>query len=187
MGCKILVHFSIRNVSNVIRIFTFRRKKDFAQLWISANDGFTHKNDSNLVSISSTFYEQTFHIKVLHEAFLYNQTLSWRPYPYETICLQRHPVWGPFSQKLPLNNDHLPTMVTILGSHGWSLYIGLTLLSVCVCIFFFVNVALQKKLLIKCWWNWYQLFNNLPMRISKRKLPHSIEWLYGYKKVLVWI
>ncbi len=47
-----------------------------------------------------------------------------------TTCLQRPPFWGPifnfYNIKLPLNNDHLSTMATNLGSRGWSLYTCLT-------------------------------------------------------------
>jgi hypothetical protein len=49
-----------------------------------------------------------------------------------TTCLQRPLFLGPdfnvYSIDLPLNNDHLSTTATILGSRGWSLYTGLTVL-----------------------------------------------------------
>ncbi len=52
--------------------------------------------------------------------------------PMTTTSLQRPPFWCPnfsfYNIKLPLNNDHLSTMVTNLGSRGWSLYTGLTVL-----------------------------------------------------------
>ena len=47
-----------------------------------------------------------------------------------TICLQRPPFWGPifnvYNINLPLNNDHLSTKATNLGTRGWLLYTGLT-------------------------------------------------------------
>ncbi len=45
-----------------------------------------------------------------------------------TTCLQRPPFWGPNMKiiifKWPLNNNHLSTTATILGSHVWSLFTG---------------------------------------------------------------
>ena len=50
-----------------------------------------------------------------------------------TTCLQRPPFLGPIftlcNLKLPLNNDYLSTTATNLGSLGWSLDTGLTVLS----------------------------------------------------------
>jgi len=47
-----------------------------------------------------------------------------------TTCLQRPLFWyhnfNFHNVKLPLNNDHLLTMATNLGSRGWSLYTSLT-------------------------------------------------------------
>ena len=49
-------------------------------------------------------------------------------------CLQRPPFWGPIftfcNIKLPLNNDHLSTTAWSLGSRGWSLYTGLTVVHI---------------------------------------------------------
>ena len=50
-----------------------------------------------------------------------------------TTCLQRPLFWSPnlrlHNINLPLNNDHLSTTATNLGSRGWSLYKGLTVQS----------------------------------------------------------
>jgi hypothetical protein len=47
-----------------------------------------------------------------------------------TTCLQRPSFWSPnlslYNTNLPLNNDHLSTTTTYLGSRGWSLYTRLT-------------------------------------------------------------
>ncbi len=50
-----------------------------------------------------------------------------------TTCLQRplYSIHSKFSRhKLLLNNDYLSTTTTNLGSQGWSLYIGLTVVTI---------------------------------------------------------
>ena len=57
---------------------------------------------------------------------------SWKKLQLQSNPSHDHlPITAPFwaftySIKRPLNNDHLSTTATILGSHGWSLYTGFT-------------------------------------------------------------
>ena len=55
----------------------------------------------------------------------YSQTCASDHLLITTICLQRPPFCGPvfilYSIKLPLNNDHMSTTATNLGSQVWSL------------------------------------------------------------------
>ncbi len=61
---------------------------------------------------------------------MYSQTWTNDNFRITTTCLQRPSFWSRnlilFSKNLHLNNDHLLTTATNLGSRGWSLYTGLT-------------------------------------------------------------
>ena len=66
---------------------------------------------------------------------MYSQTWANDHLRITTTCLQRPLFLGLNinvynSVKLPLNYDHLSTTVTILGSRGWSLHTGLTVVEV---------------------------------------------------------
>ena len=98
-----------------------RLKKRFSNLWSRYSS-----------SIQNIRFEWENVLKVLHQenALVRNRINGILKPELTTTCLQRPPFWGPiitlYSIKLPLNNDHLLTTATSIGSRGWSLYTGLT-------------------------------------------------------------
>ena len=91
--------------------------------------------------------------------FKYSQT--WANDHLPLFC---GPVFSFYNIKLPLNNDHLSTTTTNLGSRGWALYTGMTV--------FLFDFAEQK---CKCQLHFfYELFvyTNIP---RKKLLYHKLE------------
>jgi hypothetical protein len=94
--------------------YLMRGIRDFIKKLISGWESTPSQRGS---SLTKTMYSQTWvndHLRIA------------------TTCLQRPSFWSPnlslCNTTLPLNNDHLSTTATNLGSQGWSLYTSLTVI-----------------------------------------------------------